>query len=322
MKESLIQHGQEFKLTVPEDAPQERVDTYLHVQFPHYTRSFFHRAVEDGYVSINGKVAKKSGAVVKPGDTVTIVFPLQRNITSDMVSAADIPIKTVFTHPHFMIIEKPAGLLTHPTGSASNEISLSDWLRHHIKDIEHVGSVDRPGIIHRLDKLTSGLMIIPRTNYAYMQFGNIFRDRTIEKTYYAIVTGHPPKEGTINLLIGRDATVRNKMTTYRSLDVAKTKSRHAITHYTVERYFEDAALVRVTLETGRTHQIRVHFAALHHPIIGDILYGTKSHAIARQALHAAELAFTFDNEPFLFKSSLPEDMQKVLAGLKPLADAD
>lgn len=318
MKQSLIQHGQEFKLTVGQEAPQERIDTFLHQQFPNYTRSFFHRAIESGYIKINGIIAKKSGAPVKPGDTVEIMFPTKRNVTADMVTAADIPVKIMFTHPHFMIIEKPAGLLAHPTTSTSNEISLSDWLRHHIKDIEHVGSVDRPGIIHRLDKLTSGLMIIPRTNYAYMQFGTIFRDRTIKKTYYAIVAGHPPKEGTINVPIGRDAVMRNKMTTYRSLDVAKTKARHAITHYVVEKYYENAALVRVTLETGRTHQIRVHFAANGHPIIGDVVYGIKSHLIPRQALHAAELAFTFDNELFSFRSDLPEDMIKVLATLKPL----
>lgn len=313
MKQSLIQHGQEFKLTVEQDAPQERIDTFLHQQFPHYTRSFFHRAIEDGYIKINGIVAKKSGAPVKPGDVVDIMFPLKRNVTAEMITAADIPVKTIFTHPHFMIIEKPAGLLAHPTTSTSNEISLSDWLRHHIKDIEHVGSVDRPGIIHRLDKLTSGLMIIPRTNYAYQQFGSIFRDRAIEKTYYAIVSGHPEKEGTIDLPIGRDPIVRNKMTTYRSLDVAKSKARHAVTHYVIEQYYEDAALARVTLETGRTHQIRVHFAAIGHPIVGDIMYGTKSPLIARQALHAAELAFTFDNEPFSFKIDLPEDMTKLLA---------
>lgn len=318
MKQSLIQHGQEFKLTVGHEAPQERVDTFLHQQFPNYTRSFFHRAIEDGYIKINGVVAKKSGAPVKSGDTVDIMFPLKRNVTADMIAAADIPVKTLFTHPHFMIIEKPAGLLAHPTTSTSNEISLSDWLRHHIKDIEHVGSVDRPGIIHRLDKLTSGIMIIPRTNYAYMQFGTIFRDRSIEKTYYAIVAGHPPKNGTINLAIGRDAIIRNKMTTYNSLEAAKTKARHAITHYVVENYYEDAALVRITLETGRTHQIRVHFAAIGHPVVGDVVYGAKSHIISRQALHAAELRFTFDNELFFFKSALPEDMAKLLTTYKPI----
>ena len=288
------------------------------MQFPHYTRSFFHRAIEDGYVKINGKTAKKSGAVVKAGDVIDIMFPLKRQVTQEMVTAANLPVKIIYTHPHFMIIEKPAGLLAHPTTSTSNEISLSDWLIHHIEDIAHVGSVDRPGIIHRLDKLTSGLMIIPRTNYAYQQFGIMFRDRSIEKTYYAIVAGHPPKEGTVNLYIGRDPVERNKMTTYLSLESAKTKARHAVTHYTVLHYYEHAALIRVTLETGRTHQIRVHCAAIGHPIIGDVLYGTKSPLIARQALHAAELKFVFDGESFSFASELPEDMQRVLAGYKQL----
>jgi len=318
MKQSLIQYGEKFQLTVPDHSPQERVDTYLHLQFPHYTRSFFHRAIEDGYVHINGKQAKKSGAAVKPGDVIDIMFPEKRIISADMVAAAALPVKIISTHPHFLIIEKPAGLLAHPTTSTSKEISLSDWLLHNIKDIAHVGSVDRPGIIHRLDKLTSGLMIIPRTNYAYMHFGTIFRDRAIEKTYYAVVQGHPPKEGTINLFIGRDPIERNKMTTYRSAEVAKTKARHAITHYKVEQYFEETALVRVTLETGRTHQIRVHFAAIGHPIIGDVTYGTKSHLISRQALHAAELNFVFDNEHFSFVSELPEDIGRVLAGYKPV----
>ena len=318
MKESLIQYGQERTLIVEAEAEQERLDTFLHKQFPSYTRSFFHRAIEDGYVTVNGTVAKKSGIAVKAGDTVHLMFPHKRNITAEMITAADIPVQTRYTHPHFLIIEKPAGLLAHPTTSTSNEISLSDWLKHHIKDIEHVGSVDRPGIIHRLDKLTSGLMIIPRTNYAYQQFGTLFRDRTIDKTYYALVKGHPSKEGTVNLLIGRDPVIRNKMTTYACPEVAKTKARRAVTHYVVERYFEDAALVRVHLETGRTHQIRVHFAAIGHPIIGDVVYGSSSPLINRQALHAAELAFKFDNIAFSFKSELPSDMLTLISRLHPI----
>jgi 23S rRNA pseudouridine1911/1915/1917 synthase len=199
-------------------------------------------------------------------------------------------------------------------------VSLADWLIHNIDDIAHVGSVDRPGIIHRLDKLTSGLMVIPRTMYAYNLFGIMFRERTIQKTYYALVTGHPPKEGTIDLHIGRDPVQRNKMTTYRSLAQAETKARHAITHYTVEQYFENAALVRVTLETGRTHQIRVHFAAIGYPIIGDILYGKASPLIERQALHAAELDFNFDGTSYHVTSPLPEDIKKVMKQMKPIGD--
>ncbi|MEX0848756.1 MAG: RluA family pseudouridine synthase [Candidatus Dependentiae bacterium] len=316
MKPNLIQHGQEFELIVDAETSQERIDIFLHQAFPSYTRSFFHRAIEDGYVKVNTQTVTKSGHKVKPGDAIFIMFPPKRNITADMVKQKNIPIKIVFKHPHFIIIEKPAGLLAHPTTSTSNEVSLSDWLLHNIDDIAHVGSVDRPGIIHRLDKLTSGLMIIPRTNYAYAQFGILFRNRDINKTYYAIVKGHPPKTGTINLLIGRHPKERNRMTTYTSEKEAKTKARNAVTHYEVEQYYEDAALVRVTLETGRTHQIRVHFAAIGHPIIGDPVYGKPSPFIDRQALHAAELQFIFDGEKIAIKSELPEDIKKIIQKLK------
>lgn len=318
MKPTLIEYGQEFNLTVADDAPQERVDLFLHQQFPSYTRSFFNRAIEDGYVKVNDKIVAKSGHKVKPGDNIYIMFPPKREITKEMVKDAAIPVNIVHKHPHFMVIEKPAGLIAHPTTSTSTEISLSDWLLHNIDDIAHIGSVDRPGIIHRLDKLTSGLMIIPRTNYAYAKFGDMFRNRTIAKTYYAIVKGHPPKKGTIDLLIGRHPVERNRMTTYATEKDAKTKARNAVTHFEVEQYFEDAALVRVTLETGRTHQIRVHFAAIGHPIIGDPVYGTKTHLIDRQALHAAELNFNFDKQAFAIKSELPEDIKKLTKSLEPI----
>ncbi len=318
MKPTLIEYGQEFELLVEAEAPQERVDVFLHQQFPAYTRSFFNRAIEDGYVKVNEKVVTKSGHKIKAGDNIYIMFPKKREITADMVKDAHIPVNVVFKHPHFIIIEKPAGLLAHPTTSTSKEVSLSDWLLHNIDDIAHVGSVDRPGIIHRLDKLTSGLMIIPRTNYAYAQFGEMFRNRTVNKTYYAIVKGHPPKKSSIDLLIGRHPVERNRMTTYPSLKEAKTKSRHAVTHYEVEQYFEDEALVRVKLETGRTHQIRVHFAAIDHSIIGDPVYGKKTHMIGRQALHAAELSFDLDGKNFKIKSELPEDIKKLISQLQPI----
>lgn len=320
MKEPLIQHGTRFDLVAPEDQIAERLDIYLHKTFPHYTRSFFQRAIEDGYIQVNDLVAKKAGLPIKAHDRIAITFPHKRNITKEDVGKADIAVRILYTHEHFLIIEKPAGLICHPTTSTSNEISLADWLVHHIDDIAHIGSVDRPGIIHRLDKLTSGLMIIPRTNYAYNLFGIMFRERTIAKTYYALVAGHLPQQGTVDLYIGRDPVERNKMTTYRSPAQAKTKARHAITHYKVEQYFEDASLVRVELETGRTHQIRVHFAAIGHPIIGDMLYNKKSPLIERQALHAAELSFNFDGEKHSFKSNLPEDIQKVIAGLNPVME--
>jgi 23S rRNA pseudouridine1911/1915/1917 synthase len=176
-----------------------------------------------------------------------------------------------------------------------------------------VGAQDRPGIIHRLDKDTSGLMIIPRTHHAYNTFGSLFRNRTIHKTYYALVQGHPPKEGFIDLSIGRHPHIRVKMATF---DKEKTahyikkgyRIRTAFTHYRVIKYFTDYALVEFKPTTGRTHQIRVHASAIGHPIIGDETYGSSSVLIQRQALHAAKLQFQFDNEQFSFSINLPDDI--------------
>ncbi len=327
MTQAFIKHGQQLTLSVTQEEQKQRIDQFLHHQFPLYSRSFFQRAIDDKYVKVNDQTISKAGHIIKPGDQIEVTFPPKRNITQQMVKAAELPIEILFEHPHFIIINKPAGLLVHPTTSTSTEITLADWIAHTLENIKDVGYVDRPGIIHRLDKLTSGLMIIPRTHYGYGQFGTLFRDRKIKKTYYALVKGHPPKTGTINLYIGRNPIERNKMSAFQSPEQysGSGKLRHAITHYEVEQYYEDAtheevALVKIELETGRTHQIRVHFASIGHPVIGDSMYGTPSPHIKRQALHAQGLNFIFDNEPFSFKSQLPQDMQTYSAQLKPITD--
>jgi 23S rRNA pseudouridine1911/1915/1917 synthase len=314
--EKPLMYGQSVQITVPQDQPKVRLDVFLHEQFPAYSRSFFNRAIIDGLVQVNGALVTKTGFMIAPHTTICLTFPAKREVSAQMVERADIPIEKIAEHEHFMIINKPAGLLVHPTTSTSNEITLMDWLLCNVEQIAEVGCIARPGIIHRLDKLTSGLMIIPRTNYAYTQFGMMFRERTLNKTYLALVQGHPPRQGTIDLSIARHHIERNRMTTVAKDEPVRMKTRHAVTHYTVERYFADAALVRVTLETGRTHQIRVHMAAIGHPVIGDVLYGTKSPLIARQALHAYELAFQFDGEQFTFVAPLPEDMRALIAQLE------
>jgi len=323
MHNELIKSGQTIEIIVSEQQANQRVDQFLHEQFPLYSRSFFHRAIEDEYVTINGKLLKKSGHKTKTADLIAVTFPHKRKITAQMVKEEAPDVQTIASEPHFLIINKPAGLLVHPTTSTSKAITLMDWLIHSIEGIDQVGYVDRPGIIHRLDKDTSGIMIIPRTNYGFGQLGELFRDRSIEKIYYAIVKGHPPKEGIIDLSIGRHPVERTRMTTFKEGQTHPTNSkiRHALTHYQVVQYFEDAALVRVELKTGRTHQIRVHFAAIGHPIIGDIMYGEPSTLINRQALHAKELSFTFDGKAYHFEAPLPEDMQALLAHLKPIEEA-
>src|SRR5690606_35122856 len=227
---------------------------------------------------------------------------------------------------HFMIIYKPAHLLVHAPSKMSPAITLTDWILHNYQTLAKVGIIDRPGIVHRLDKETSGIMIITRTNYAHSIFSALFKKREIHKKYYAVVEGHPESEGTITYAIGRDPHNRIKMTYFDELSmdennmIRNIKVRHATTHYKVITYFKNASLIEVKPTTGRTHQIRVHMLSIGHPIIGDQLYGKKSSLINRQALHAQELSFIFDEKPYTFSSNFPEDFQHLINNLEPLPD--
>ncbi len=322
MTDKIIKHKEPLVIIAPENQSKVRIDHFLHAQLPSYSRSFFNRAIDEGLVSCNNIVVTKAGHIIKPNDQIRIDFPIIQPISKETIEAAHIAVKIIYKHEHFLIINKPAGLLVHAAPSTKNEITLSDWIIHNIENIAHVGQIDRPGIVHRLDRLTSGLMIIARTNYGYHHFAELFHNRAIEKTYYAIVKGHPEKKGTINFAIARDPVDRTKMRAFNpAMPYPKNlKMRSAITHYIVEHYYEDAALVQISLETGRTHQIRVHFAAIGHPIIGDVVYGSPSQLINRQALHAQQLQFTFDNNTFTFKSDLPEEIQSILKKLNPVSN--
>ncbi len=309
-----IEAGSRLDLAVSHEHVGNRLDKFLAFHFVRYSRSFFNRLIEEGHVSINGKVELKSGVSLKDGDTVTVQFPHPRKIEEKDLKFEP-PVEVVYEHPEFLIISKPAGLVMHAPSELSTVITLVDWLVAHYQDIKEVGYVDRPGIVHRLDKDTSGILIIPRTNHAHGIFGTMFHDRKVKKVYYAIVEGHPDKAGTITLPISRDPITKVKMSA-KSLGA---KLREAETQYEVVEYFDDAALVKVMPVTGRTHQIRVHFAAIGHPLIGDATYGTASKDIGRHALHAQQLSFEFDKEPYTFEKEPPADFQKLIATLRSRA---
>ncbi len=309
-----IEPNSRFSFTISENSVRIRLDVYIAQQFSQYSRSFFRRLIGQGWIKINNIVANKQGTWLKIDDIVTIQFPPKRIIKPTSIDQLDTGIHTIYKHEHFLIIFKPVNLLVHPPSVNSTEATLVDWLVVKYKEIQAVGYASRPGIVHRLDKDTSGIIVIPRTNYAYTIFAQLFKNRSINKTYYALVEGHPEKKGSIDLPIGRDPITRTKMKAFsqNNLSCTTKKIRSAITHYKVIKYFDKHSLIKVTPITGRTHQIRVHCTAIGHPIVGDVVYGKKSSLIKRQALHAQKLSFTFNNKSYTFSSNFPDDFKNAV----------
>lgn len=315
----LISPNSTFSFTIPEEAANKRLDHYIAQQFPLYSRSFFQRVIDDGFVSINGKRTLKPGVSLRARDVITLQFPPARQVDPQALSEKHKGIEIVAQTDHFLVLFKPAGLVVHAPAARSTIPTLVDWLLNNYAEIASVGAVDRPGIVHRLDKDTSGIIIIPRTNYAHALFGSMFKDRAISKTYLAVVHGHPPKTGVIDLPIGRDPRNPTRMSTFPHSAAGRSDAiRTACTNYTVLEYFKEHSLVEVRPVTGRTHQIRVHLGAIGYPLIGDPVYGRSSTLIKRHALHAHKLAFTFDGIPYEFCAPMPEDLQNLINSLKKI----
>lgn len=305
----LIKPDAAVSLVVTHQESPQRIDIFLAAHFERYSRNFFQKLLDQGHIKVNGLKTAKSSIKVKDGDAIEVYFPALApcQVIEDL---PDLGVKVIYEHEHFFIIEKPAGLIVHTPSPHKKVITLVDWLMKHCSQLRSVGDPERPGIVHRLDKDTSGLMIIPRNNYAHATFGNMFKDRLIQKTYIAVVHGRPAPKGSIDYRIDRHRTEPYKMThLYGS-------GRQALTHFVVMEYLGDYALLQVKPVTGRTHQIRVHCTAICHPLVGDVIYGRKSSLIDRHALHAAELAFIFEGKEFQFISPLPQDMHQLVESVR------
>ena len=290
----------------------ERLDKFLVTQLPDYSRSRLQGLITDGFVKVSGEQVVKSGWMVKTGDTVELIIPPTQS--TDLVPE-DIPLQVVFENKDLMVVDKPAGMVVHPAAGHSTGTLVHAALAH-APEMEGIGGELRPGVVHRLDKDTSGLILMAKNDRAHRWLQDQFRLRKVVKIYLALVDGHPPTPtGRIEAPIGRDPAHRKQMGV-----VPIDKGRESETEYKTLESFSQYAFLEVHPLTGRTHQIRIHLAFIHCPIVGDTLYGHRHPTlpISRHFLHAARLTIQLPGESSVrtFSAPLPPELEQVLNSLR------
>ena len=275
-------------------------------QFPEYSRAYFQELISNGLVRINSKKVTKGSYKIKKTDSIEIDFPEEKQFD---LKPKKVDFEIVDTQKDFVIVNKPAGLIVHHSDKTSDDVTLVNGLLYKFKELNEFEDKERPGIVHRLDKGTSGLLIIARNIKSHIKLSSMFKEREVKKTYLAIVKGHPTKTGRIDFPVGRHPAQRHLMSHLSPF------GKEALTYYDVLKYYDDYSLVAVHIVTGRTHQIRVHFAATGHGLIGDSMYGFLSKDISRPALHAWKISFDYKDKTFNYLKSVPKDFQKLLIKL-------
>lgn len=310
----MSQTGAIRTLEIPEGLDGERVDVAL-ARALGFSRTMIATAAERGNILVNGKPVDKS-ARLGAGDLIEIeiVQEVDRGAKIEVVDLDELQI--IYSDDDVLVIDKPLGVAAHPSVGWSGPTVVGILMARGIT-LSHLAPPERVGIVHRLDVGTSGLMVVAKSDRAYLSLKEQFRSRTVKKTYHAIVQGHPdPTRGTIDAPIDRHPRDEFKF-------AVVADGKPSITHYQTLESFAGATLVEIELETGRTHQIRVHFAALRHPLIGDLMYGAdpvfaKSLGLTRQWLHAHRLTFLHpaDGQERSYISAYPADLEAALASLR------
>jgi 23S rRNA pseudouridine1911/1915/1917 synthase len=309
-------------ITVPEDSDGTRLDRFLVSVLPEHSRSQIQRLIKDGHVRVGGREAK-ANQPVKVGQQIAVEIPAP---VDPVPQAEALPLPILYQDSDLIVVDKPAGMVVHPAaGHASG--TLVNALLHHVDDLSGIGGEKRPGIVHRLDRGTSGLLVVAKNDAAHEELSRQFREREVEKEYVALVWGEVMAGRRIDAPIGRDPSNRKKMSAEPSK--RERRSREAVTRIVrAEHFGRTLTLANVAIHTGRTHQIRVHLSAIGHPIVGDPLYGGVHRRVPgdlravthldRPFLHAARLAFTHpsDERRMEFTSTLPDDLQRVLDELR------
>lgn len=295
-----------IEYTVPAELDKHRLDQVLATLCADYSRAQIQHWIRDGFVQVNQRVEAKPRTIVHAGQLMVIAAELAQQ---ESWEAEAIPLNIVYQDEDIMVIDKPAGLVVHP-GAGNSQHTLVNALLHYDPAL---AATPRAGLVHRLDKDTSGLLVIARNLSAHHYLVKSLQQREIQREYIAVVHGVIKNSGVIRTLLGRHPTQRTKMSVV-------TVGKPAVTHYRSVKTFQAHTEVRVQLETGRTHQIRVHFAHIKHPLVGDPEYGRKTAwpAFPRQALHAVQLTLQHPRtrETLSWVSPLPEDIQQLLQQLQ------
>jgi len=282
-----------------------RLDKYVSERCSELSRTQTQKIISSGYIKVNDCVAKASLSL-SVGDRIRVIIP---PTAPTPLSPEAIPLSIIYEDDDLLVIDKPAGLIVHPAPGHPSHTLVNAILSHfpHLADIS---DSPRPGIVHRLDKDTSGVMLVAKNNKSQLNLAEQFRTHSVAKAYLVLVKGHlTPEDGIIEAPLGRDPRNRKRMAV-----VAETRGKEASTQYHVVEYINNCTLLEVRPQTGRTHQIRVHLSAIGFPVVGDGTYGAKSPYLSRQFLHASYLGFKHPStgESVEFTSQLPPDLEKAL----------
>jgi 23S rRNA pseudouridine1911/1915/1917 synthase len=308
------------EVEIPTEMEGWRIDRSLATLVPTLSRERIKALISSGQVTLDGVLARDPAAKAKGGARYVLTIPAPATAHNE---AQDIALDIVFEDEHLLVVNKAAGLVVHPAAGNFDGTLVNALLHHCQGSLSGIGGVARPGIVHRIDKDTSGLLVVAKTDPAHVGLAAQFAKHSISRRYAAIVAGRPTtSQGTINAPLARSSTNRKKIAI-----VGEGRGKSAITHWTLKEPLRDGALVECQLETGRTHQIRVHMASIGHPLIGDPVYGRSrsSHRLiltqlgfVRQALHAENLGFVhpISGEALNFNIPIPSDMQHLLSALR------
>ncbi len=307
---------EKFEYYIESNHVDERIDKFITEQFSDYSRSFVQNLITNGNVKVNEKISIKKNYKLSLGDEIEIEIPEPEILD---VKPENIPIEIIYEDDDILVINKEKGMVVHPApGNYTG--TLVNALMYHSERLSSINGVIRPGIVHRIDKNTSGLLVVAKNDFAHNFLSEELKTHNIERIYYAVVHGKITSSGKVNKPIARNPKNRLKM-------AIVSGGREAITHYEpIKNYGNDYTLLKIRLETGRTHQIRVHLQSIGYPILGDPMYGVKKEKIKNdgQLLHAKELILTHPRtlEEMHFESELPGYFKDIIGKLERIYDRD